>query len=63
MLTARRGLGSTTPMIGCMSSSFPILIQVGGFGYCINYAYLRFIDRDDIEAASYGDYLDQVEDK
>jgi peptide-methionine (R)-S-oxide reductase len=33
----------------------------GGLRYCINSASLRFIHRDDMEAAGYGDYLDQVE--
>ena len=34
----------------------------GGLRYCINSASLRFIPRDEMEAAGYGDYLDQVED-
>ncbi|HTV98395.1 MAG TPA: peptide-methionine (R)-S-oxide reductase MsrB [Steroidobacteraceae bacterium] len=34
----------------------------GGLRYCINSASLRFIHRDDMAAAGYGDYLDQVED-
>ena len=34
----------------------------GGLRYCINSASLRFIHRDDMEAAGYGRYLDQVED-
>ena len=34
----------------------------GGLRYCINSASLRFIHRDDMEAESYGDYLNQVED-
>ena len=34
----------------------------GGLRYCINSASLRFIHRDDMEAAGYGEYLDQVED-
>ena len=34
----------------------------GGLRYCINSASLRFIHRDDMKAAGYGDYLDQVED-
>lgn len=34
----------------------------GGLRYCINAASLRFIHRDDMEAAGYGAYLDQVED-
>jgi peptide-methionine (R)-S-oxide reductase len=34
----------------------------GGLRYCINSASLRFIHRDDMEAAGYADYLDQVED-
>lgn len=33
----------------------------GGLRYCINSASLRFIHRDDMEAAGYGAYLDQVE--
>ena len=35
----------------------------GGLRYCINSASLRFIHRDDMGAAGYGEYLDQVEDK
>jgi len=35
----------------------------GGLRYCINSASLRFIHSDDMEAAGYGEYLDQVEDK
>ena len=34
----------------------------GGLRYCINSASLRFIHRDAMEAAGYGEYLDQVED-
>ncbi len=34
----------------------------GGLCYCINSASLRFINRDDMEAEGYGDYLNQVED-
>ncbi|AYJ86864.1 peptide-methionine (R)-S-oxide reductase [Sphingomonas paeninsulae] len=33
----------------------------GGLRYCINSASLRFVDRDDMEAKGYGDYLPQVE--
>ena len=33
----------------------------GGLRYCINSASLRFIHRDDMEAAGYSAYLDQVE--
>ncbi|MCB0105655.1 MAG: peptide-methionine (R)-S-oxide reductase MsrB [Caldilineaceae bacterium] len=32
----------------------------GGLRYCINSASLRFIPRDEMEAAGYGAYLDQV---
>jgi peptide-methionine (R)-S-oxide reductase len=34
----------------------------GGLRYCINSAALRFIPKEEMEAAGYGDYLDQVED-
>ncbi len=34
----------------------------GGLRYCINSASLRFVHRDDMVAAGYGAYLDQVED-
>jgi peptide-methionine (R)-S-oxide reductase len=34
----------------------------GGLRYCINSASLRFIPREEMEAAGYGDYLNQVED-
>lgn len=34
----------------------------GGLRYCINSAALRFIHRDDMAAAGYGDYLNQVEE-
>lgn len=34
----------------------------GGLRYCINSASLRFIPREEMEAAGYGAYLDQVED-
>ena len=34
----------------------------GGLRYCINSASLRFVPRDDMQAAGYGAYLDQVED-
>jgi peptide-methionine (R)-S-oxide reductase len=33
----------------------------GGLRYCINSASLRFVHRDDMVAAGYADYLDQVE--
>ena len=33
-----------------------------GLRYCINSASLRFVHRDDMKAAGYGAYLDQVED-
>jgi len=35
----------------------------GGLRYCINSASLRFIHRKEMEAAGYGEYLDQVEGK
>jgi len=35
----------------------------GGLRYSINSTALRFIHRDDTEAAGYGEYLDQLEDK
>lgn len=34
----------------------------GGLRYCINSASLRFIPRDEMAAAGYADYLNQVED-
>jgi peptide-methionine (R)-S-oxide reductase len=34
----------------------------GGLRYCINSASLRFIHRNDMEAAGYGAYLNQVQD-
>ncbi|MDR7100507.1 peptide-methionine (R)-S-oxide reductase [Lysobacter niabensis] len=34
----------------------------GGLRYCINSASLRFVPREEMEAAGYGAYLDQVED-
>ena len=34
----------------------------GGLRYCINSASLRFIPREEMEAAGYGEYLDQAED-
>jgi peptide-methionine (R)-S-oxide reductase len=34
----------------------------GGLRYCINSASLRFIPRENMQAAGYGDYLNQVED-
>ena len=34
----------------------------GGLRYCINSASLRFVPRAEMEAAGYGDYIDQVED-
>ncbi|MDH7786124.1 peptide-methionine (R)-S-oxide reductase [Ochrobactrum sp. 19YEA23] len=37
-------------------------VDRGGLRYCINSASLRFVPKADMEAAGYGDYLDQVED-
>ncbi len=34
----------------------------GGLRYCINSASLRFVPRDQMQAESYGAYIDQVED-
>jgi peptide-methionine (R)-S-oxide reductase len=34
----------------------------GGLRYCINSASLRFVPRDQMQAAGYGEYLNQVED-
>ena len=34
----------------------------GGLRYCINSAALRFVPREEMEAAGYGAWLDQVED-
>ncbi|MFC3816238.1 peptide-methionine (R)-S-oxide reductase MsrB [Lysobacter sp. GCM10012299] len=34
----------------------------GGLRYCINSASLRFVPREEMEAAGYGAWLDQVED-
>ncbi|MFC3716526.1 peptide-methionine (R)-S-oxide reductase MsrB [Luteimonas soli] len=36
--------------------------ETGGLRYCINSAALRFVPREEMEAAGYGDYLEQVED-
>lgn len=33
----------------------------GGLRYCINSAALRFIPRDEMEAAGYGEYIDKIE--
>lgn len=35
----------------------------GGLRYCINSAALRFVPREQMEAAGYGAYLDQVEER
>src|SRR3546814_2057751 len=37
--------------------------ETGGLRYCINSASLRFVPRAEMEAAGYGDYLGQVEDR
>ncbi|UNK49921.1 peptide-methionine (R)-S-oxide reductase MsrB [Lysobacter sp. S4-A87] len=34
----------------------------GGLRYCINSASLRFVPREEMEAAGYGPWIDQVED-
>ena len=34
----------------------------GGLRYCINSASLRFIPKGEMEAAGYGEFIDQVED-
>jgi peptide-methionine (R)-S-oxide reductase len=34
----------------------------GGLRYCINSASLRFVPREEMAAAGYGAYIDQVED-
>ena len=34
----------------------------GGLRYCINSAALRFVPREEMEAAGYGAWIDQVED-
>lgn len=34
----------------------------GGLRYCINSASLRFVHRDDMDSAGYGEFVDQVED-
>ncbi|MGO4220319.1 peptide-methionine (R)-S-oxide reductase MsrB [Lysobacter sp. TAF61] len=34
----------------------------GGLRYCINSASLRFVSREEMEAAGYGAWIDQVED-
>ena len=35
--------------------------SAGGLRYCINSAALRFVERSEMVAEGYGDYLDQVE--
>jgi peptide-methionine (R)-S-oxide reductase len=34
----------------------------GGLRYCINSASLRFVHRDEMEAAGYGEYINQAEE-
>jgi len=34
----------------------------GGLRYCINSASLRFVPRDEMDAAGYGDYVDHAEE-
>src|SRR3546814_18493145 len=36
--------------------------ETGGLRYCINSASLRFVPREEMGAAGYGDYLGQGED-
>ena len=36
--------------------------ELGGLRYCINSASLRFIPKEDMEAAGYGVFLPYVED-
>lgn len=36
--------------------------DAGGLRYCINSASLKFIERDDMQATGYGEYLSQVEE-
>lgn len=36
--------------------------EEGGLRYCINSASLRFIPRDEMEAAGYGEYLERIEE-
>jgi peptide-methionine (R)-S-oxide reductase len=35
----------------------------GGLRYCINSAALRFVPREEMEAAGYGAWIDQVEER